>query len=123
MNGKRLAIGGDLSAAELRRLARREPDRAAAACMQAIAGALEGMERQHPRQLLHSQTRFVATHHACPTSPQRGHFAPSGQRARSSHVRADSSSGKRAWNSLGVMRSGAGIVRADYMVVMPALTG
>jgi hypothetical protein len=33
------------SAAELRRRARREPDRAAAARMQAIANALEGMTR------------------------------------------------------------------------------
>ena len=45
MNGKRLAIRGDRSAAELRRLARREPDRAAACRMQAIAGALEGRMR------------------------------------------------------------------------------
>ena len=45
MNGKWLAIGGDLSAAELRRLARRQPDHTAAAQMQAIAGALEGMTR------------------------------------------------------------------------------
>jgi len=51
MNGKRLAIGGDLSAAELRRLARREPDRAAAARMQAIAGALEGMTRAEAARL------------------------------------------------------------------------
>ncbi len=36
MNGKRLAIRGDRSAAELRRLARREPDRAAACRMQAV---------------------------------------------------------------------------------------
>ena len=43
MNGKRLAIGGDMLAAELQRLTRREPDRAAAARMQAIACALEGM--------------------------------------------------------------------------------
>ncbi len=43
MGGNRLAIRDDLSAAELRRLARREPDRAAAARMQAITGALEGL--------------------------------------------------------------------------------
>ena len=51
MSGKRLAIRGDLSAAELRRLARREPDRAAAGRMQAIAGALEGMTRAEAARL------------------------------------------------------------------------
>ena len=51
MNGKRPVIRGDLSAAELRRLARREPDRAAAARMQAIAGALEGMTRAEAARL------------------------------------------------------------------------
>jgi transposase len=51
MNGKRLSIREDLSAAELRRRARREPDRAAAARMQAIAGALEGMTRAEAARL------------------------------------------------------------------------
>ena len=51
MNGKRLAIRGDRSAAELRRLARREPDRAAACRMQAIAGALEGLTRAEAARL------------------------------------------------------------------------
>ena len=51
MNQKRLVIGGDLSAVELRRLARREPDRAAAARMQAIAGALEGLTRAEAARL------------------------------------------------------------------------
>jgi transposase len=51
MNGKRLAIRGDRSAAELRRLARREPDRAAARRMQAIAGALEGLTRAEAARL------------------------------------------------------------------------
>ena len=51
MHGKRLAIRGDLSAAALRRLARREHDRAAAARMQAIAGALEGMTRAEAARL------------------------------------------------------------------------
>lgn len=51
MKGKRLAIRDDLSAVELRRLARREPDRAAAARMQAIAGALEGMTRAEAARL------------------------------------------------------------------------
>jgi transposase len=51
MNGKRLAIRGDLSAAELRRLARRERDRSAAARMQAIADALEGMTRAEAARL------------------------------------------------------------------------
>src|SRR3712207_7260679 len=45
MNGERLAIRDDVSAATLRRLARREPDRAAAARMFAIANAMEGMTR------------------------------------------------------------------------------
>jgi len=51
MNGKRVAIRDDLSAAELRRRARREPDRGAAARMQAIAGALEGMTRAEAARL------------------------------------------------------------------------
>ena len=51
MNGKRLAICTDLSAAELRRLARRESDRAAAARMGAIANALEGMTRAEAARL------------------------------------------------------------------------
>ena len=45
MGAKGLPIRDDVSAAELRRLARREKDRAAAARMQAIAGALEGLSR------------------------------------------------------------------------------
>ena len=51
MGGKRLAIRDDLSAAELRRLARREPDRMAAARMQAIAGALEGLTHAEAARL------------------------------------------------------------------------
>ena len=51
MGGKRLSICGAVGAAELRRLARREPDRAAAARMQAIAGALEGMTRAEAARL------------------------------------------------------------------------
>ncbi len=51
MGGKRLSICGDVPAAELRRLARREPDRAAAARMQAIAGALEGLTRAEAARL------------------------------------------------------------------------
>lgn len=51
MNGKRVAIRTDLSAAELRRLARRERDRAASARMQAIANALEGMTRAEAARL------------------------------------------------------------------------
>jgi transposase len=43
MGGQALTIRTDLPAAELRRLARREEDRAAAARLQAIAGALEGL--------------------------------------------------------------------------------
>ena len=45
MGAKGLPIRDDVSAAELRRLARRETNRAAAAPMQAIAGALEGLPR------------------------------------------------------------------------------
>ena len=45
MGAKGLPIRTDVPAAELRRLARRERNRAAAARMQAIAGALEGRAR------------------------------------------------------------------------------
>jgi transposase len=51
MGAKGLPIRDDLPAAELRRLARREKDRAAAARMQAIAGALEGMTRAEAARL------------------------------------------------------------------------
>src|SRR5215213_4327253 len=51
MGGRALTIRTDLPAAELRRLARREEDRAAAARMQAIAGALEGMTRAEAARL------------------------------------------------------------------------
>ena len=44
-------IRGDVPAAELRRLARREEDRAAAARMQAIAGASEGLSRAEAARL------------------------------------------------------------------------
>jgi transposase len=51
MNGVWLTIREDIPASVLRRLARREPDRAAAARMQAIAGALEGMTRAEAARL------------------------------------------------------------------------
>ena len=51
MGGKRLVIRDDVPAAELRRLARHEPGRAAAARMQAIAGALEGLPRAEAARL------------------------------------------------------------------------
>lgn len=51
MGGKRLAIVSDMPTAELRRLARRELDHAAAARMQAIAGALEGLTRAEAARL------------------------------------------------------------------------
>ena len=51
MGGKRLAIRDDVPAAALGRLARREPDRAAAARMQAVAGALEGLTRAEAARL------------------------------------------------------------------------
>ena len=51
MGARGLTIRTDLPAAALRRLARREKDRAAAARMQAIAGALEGMTRAEAARL------------------------------------------------------------------------
>ena len=51
MGGRGLTIRTALPAAELRRLARREKDRAAAARMQAIAGALEGLARAEAARL------------------------------------------------------------------------
>jgi transposase len=51
VKGKRLTIRTDLSSSELRRLARRERDRIAAARMQAIANALEGMTRAEAARL------------------------------------------------------------------------
>ena len=51
MDAKGLPIRDDVPVAELRRLARREKDRAAAARMQAIAGALEGMTRAEAARL------------------------------------------------------------------------
>ncbi|HEV7265506.1 MAG TPA: IS630 family transposase, partial [Falsiroseomonas sp.] len=51
MGAKGLPIRDDVPAAELRRLARREEDRAAAARMQAIAGALEGLSRSEAARL------------------------------------------------------------------------
>jgi transposase len=51
MGAKGLPIRTDVPAAELRRLARREMDRAAAVRMQAIAGALEGLSRAEAARL------------------------------------------------------------------------
>ena len=51
MRGKRLVIRDDVPAAELRRLARREPSRAAAARLLAVANALEGMTRAEAARL------------------------------------------------------------------------
>ena len=51
MGAKGLPIRGDVPAAALRRLARREPDRAAAMRMIAVAGALEGMSRAEAARL------------------------------------------------------------------------
>src|SRR5919107_2307729 len=51
MAGRGLPIRDDVPAAELRRLARREPDRAAAARMMAVANALEGMSRAEAARL------------------------------------------------------------------------
>lgn len=51
MGARGLPIRDDLSPADLRRLARREPDRAAAMRMMAIANALEGMSRAEAARL------------------------------------------------------------------------
>ena len=51
MSGRALTIRTDVPAVELRRLARHEKDRAAAARMQAISGALEGMTRTEAARL------------------------------------------------------------------------
>jgi transposase len=51
MGGRALTICTEVPAAELRRLARREKDRAASARMQAIAGALEGLPRAEAARL------------------------------------------------------------------------
>ena len=51
MNGIRLTICDKLSAVELRRRGRQEPDRAASARMMAIANALEGMTRAEAARL------------------------------------------------------------------------
>ena len=51
MSGRALTIRTDVPAVEPRRLARHEKDRAAAARMQAIAGALEGMTRTEAARL------------------------------------------------------------------------
>lgn len=51
MGARGLPIRDDVPPAELRRLARREPDRAAAPRMYAIANALEGMSRAEAARL------------------------------------------------------------------------
>lgn len=51
MAGRGLPIRDDLAAPALRRLARRERDRAAAARLMAIAGALEGLSRAEAARL------------------------------------------------------------------------
>src|SRR3954468_10773008 len=51
MGGRPLTIRPDLPAEQRRRLARREKDRAAAARLQAIAGALEGLSRAEAARL------------------------------------------------------------------------
>ena len=51
MGARGLPIRGDVPPAELRRLARREPDRAAAARLYAVANALEGMTRAEAARL------------------------------------------------------------------------
>lgn len=51
MGARGLPIRDDVPPAELRRLARREPDRAAAARLYAVANALEGMTRAEAARL------------------------------------------------------------------------
>lgn len=51
MGARGLPIRGDVPPAELRRLARREPDRAAAVWLYAVANALEGMTRAEAARL------------------------------------------------------------------------
>ena len=51
MGSERLSIRDDAPADEPRRLARREPDGAAAAQLQAVAGALEGLTRAEEARL------------------------------------------------------------------------
>ncbi len=75
MGAKGLPIRGDVPAAELRRLARREKDRAAAARLQAIAGALEGLSRAEAARLagMERQALRDAVLRYTPTSdPSRG---------------------------------------------------
>ena len=69
MRGKRLVIRDAVPAAALRRLARRAPDRAAAARMQAIAGALEGMTRAAAARLA-GMERKALRDAGCATSNQ-----------------------------------------------------
>jgi hypothetical protein len=59
MGARGLAIRDDLSADELRRRARREPDRAAAMRMMAIANALEGMSRAEAARLAGMERRAL----------------------------------------------------------------
>src|SRR5215212_9488328 len=59
MGAKGLPIRDDVPAAELRRRARRERNRAAAARMRAIAGALEGMTRAEAARLAGMERRAL----------------------------------------------------------------
>jgi transposase len=98
MDGRALTIRTDLPAAELRRLARREEDRAAAARMQAIAGALEGLPRAEAarlagmeRQALHDAIqRFNAEGpdglHDRPRTGRPEQLSPGQQAALKAHI-------------------------------------
>lgn len=59
MGARGLPIRGDIPPAELRRLARREPDRAAAARVFAVANALEGMGRAGAARLAGMERRAL----------------------------------------------------------------
>ncbi len=75
MGAKGLPIRTDVPAAELRRLARRERNRAAAARMQAVVGALEGLSRAEAARLAGMERqalRDAVVRLACTAGPARG---------------------------------------------------
>ena len=82
MGAKGLPIRTDVPAAELRRLARRERNRAAAARMQAIAGALEGMTRAEAARLAGMERQAlrdaVVRNNGLPSGSTGGPRAPPG---------------------------------------------
>jgi len=69
MAGHGLSLRGDIPAADLRRLARREPGRAATARMIAIAGALEGFSRAEAARLAGMERRGRGIPFIAPGTP------------------------------------------------------